>query len=133
MGRKVLHGLADNICQIFLGFQCYEDLPKIEQFGKGRYEIDILTMICKKDGMKIESLAIFGKLQQWFVTQLRKENIHLEEIQGAALVVDVTNIQEIGFWPRKYKYTDFYFECASYINAYGREYTAQDSGKRELV
>ena len=144
MGRKVLKGLAKTLCQIFLGYQCYQDLPEIEQLGKGRYEIDILTMMCKKDGTEIDSLAIAGKLQQWFFTQMEKEKISLGEIRSAALIVEVTDIQEIpyrlpfilslryGFWPRKYKVTDFYFKCVSHINAYGREYTAQDSGSRQL-
>lgn len=141
MGRKVLQGLAKNLCQIFLGYQCYEDLPEIERLGKGRYEIDILTTMCKKDGMKIESLSISEKLQQWFFTQLGKENIPLEEIQRAVLVINVADIQEHPYWlrlrkywfrPRKYKWTEFNFECVSYINAYGCEYTAKDSGQREL-
>ena len=66
MGRKALQGLANNLCQIFLGHQSYDDLPEIERLGKGRYEIDVLTTICKKDGIEIESFAISGKLQQWF-------------------------------------------------------------------
>jgi hypothetical protein len=135
MGRKVLKGLANNLCQIFLGYQCYQDLPEIERLGKGRYEIDILTTICKKDGMEIDSFLVSGKLQQWFFTQVRKEKISLEEIRRAVLIVDVINIQEIPHWLQGHglwKSTDFSFECISYINAFGREYIAQDTGGREL-
>jgi hypothetical protein len=135
MGRKVLQGLANTLCQIFLGYQCQVDLPEIERLGKGRYEIDILTTICKKDGREIDSFLVAGKLQQWFFTQVVKQKISLEKIRRAVLIIDVTNIEEIphmllgyGLW----KSTYFSFECLSYINAFGREYTAQDSGSREL-
>ena len=146
MGRKVLQGLAANICQIFLGYQCYEDLPGLERLGKGRYDIDILTMMCNKDGIEIDSLTIAGKLQQWFFTQLGKENIPLEEIQRAVHTINLTDVRmvpyslllrEHGLWSRRnkrteFKLTNFKFECVSHINAYGREYTAQDFGQREL-
>jgi hypothetical protein len=135
MGRKVLQGLSKNLCQIFLGYQGYEDLPEIKQLGKGRYEIDILTTICKKDGIEIDSFNAAGKLQQWFFTQVEKEKIFLDEIRRAVLIVDVTHIEETqdmlpeyGLW----KSTYFSFECLSYINAFNCEYTAQDSGSREL-
>jgi hypothetical protein len=85
--------------------------------------------------MEIDSFLVAGKLQQWFFTQVGKEKISPEEIRKAVLIVDVTNIQKIPHWllgHGLWKSTDFSFECLSYINAFGREYAAQDSGSREL-
>ena len=142
MGRKILQGLAKNLCQIFLGWQCYYDLPGIERLGKGKYEIDVLTKSCKKDGMEINSLKISEKLQLWFSNRLKVENISLQEIQSATLLIEVTDIQAESYWvrlrwfwlrPRRYNLTIFFFDCHSHICAFGREYKAQDSGQRELV
>jgi hypothetical protein len=134
MSRK-FQGLAKTMCEIFLGHQSYEDLPKFMQLGKGKYEIDILTTISKKDGNDIESFKISEVLQKWFLTRLRMENIPLEKIQKAVLVVEVTEIQErsIGFILERFRLSQITFECTSYINAYDREYFAQDSERKEFV
>ena len=135
MGRKTIQGLAKNLCQIFLGWQSYQDLPAVERMGKGQYEIDILTTLCKKDGVEIGSLDIARKLQEWFSTRLRVENISLEEIKRAILIIDVIYIQERRYWLRlkRYKMSNFMFKCFCHIEAFGRKYTAQDKGQRELV
>ena len=64
-----------------------------------------------------------------------KEKISVEEIRKEVLIVDVTNIEEISHWllgHGLWKSIDFSFKCLSYINAFGCEYIAQDSGHREL-
>ena len=135
MGQKALKGLAVNACRIFLGWQIYKDLPEIERLGKGKYEIGLLTSDCRKDGAVISSLGISGIVGKWFTAQLKVNNITLQEIKRAVLIVDVVDIWEkTHTWGgRENKISCFKFDCSSYIHAYGREYTAQESGQQEFV
>jgi len=143
MGRKVLQGLAKNLCQIFLGWQSYKDLPRIAELGKGEYEIDILKMLCKKDGIEIELFQIAEVLQTWFFARLIRKKIHPEEIKKAILIVKFIDTREGPVWQfrvgdkklrlSKLKSTVLVFECTSHIQAFDREYVAHDTGQRDFV
>jgi len=143
MGRKVLQGFAKNLCQIFLGYQSYNDLPRMAELGKGEYEIDILKMSCKKDGIEIELLATTNVLQTWFFSRLMVEKIHPEQVNKAKLIIKLIDIHEGPLWQfrvgdkkmrlSKLKSTVLVFECTSHIQAFDREYVAHDTGQRDFV
>jgi hypothetical protein len=123
MGRKALQGLAHNACQIFLGYQVYNDLPNLEQLGEGRLCIDILTGDCTKDSLPVGPLAIATLLNDWLSQQLTALGLVAEDIGKANLAVDYTFRKGDGYWHEDtyFPSTRFFFQCSSTIEALGRE------------
>ncbi len=91
MRRKVLQGLANNLCQMFVGYQAYYDvqdiLTPLSQGRRVKLEIDVLTGQCVAEG-EVLPLHISGVMQGWLAEQLRRRKIPAEAIQSATLRVE---------------------------------------------
>ena len=135
MTRKVLHGLAHNMCQIFLGYQIWADLSQLETLGAGRLQLELLSGRCAKDEHLIEPLAIVQKLRDWLEVQLVSNGLKLSDIEEAFLAVDYTVREGAShWWGRGWHRTwDFYFRCRSTIRAFGRDYSSTAEGEKQFA
>ena len=91
MRRKALQGLANNLCQMFVGHQAYNDVQDIlAPLSQGRrvvLEINMLTGQCVAEG-EVLPLPIAGVMQGWLAEQMRRRNIPAEAILNAMLHVE---------------------------------------------
>ena len=91
MRRKALQGLANNLCQMFVGHQAYNDVQDIlAPLSEGRWvvlEISLLTGQCRAVG-ELLPLPIAGVMQGWLAEQLRRQKIPAEAIPSAMLHVE---------------------------------------------
>ena len=99
MRRKVLQGIVNNFCQMFVGWKLYLDMENVllplSQGKKIALEIDILTGQCLADGKVLDSLTIPEEMRSWFAGRLQKYNIPASAIQAASLHVEYTAIPQI--------------------------------------
>lgn len=91
MRRKSLQGLANNLCQMFVGHQAYHDVQDIlTPLSEGRrvvLEIDVLTGQCVAEGAVLP-LHISQVMQDWLAEHLRRQRIPPDAIQAATLRVE---------------------------------------------
>ena len=99
MRRKVLQGIVNNFCQMFVGWKLYQDMENVllplSQGRKVALEIDILTGQCLAEGKVLDSLTIPEEMRSWFAGRLQKYNIPSSAIQAASLYVEYTATPEI--------------------------------------
>ena len=149
MRRKALQGLANNLCQMFVGYQSYYDVQHIlAPLSEGRWvvlEINVLTGQCWAEG-EVLPLHISGVMQSWLAEHLRRQKIPAEAIPSATLRVEYrawhvkyTNPQT--WWDRlreKLGRQSWYFlesetefSCQASLQTSNYEYLSQD-GKTVL-
>ncbi len=91
MRRKSLQGLANNLCQMFVGHQAYYDIQDIltplSQDRRVVLEINVLTGQCLAEEAVLP-LHICGVMQGWLAEQMRRQHIPTEAIQAATLRVE---------------------------------------------
>lgn len=135
MKRKATQGLADNVCQMFLGHQVWDDLPRLEELGGGTLRIEVVSGHCTKDGQHIQPLAIVQKLRDWLEVQLVSNGLDLGDVEEAVLTVDYTVRENAGHrWDRdRHRTWDFHFRCTSTIRAFAREYSSVAEGDYQLA
>lgn len=99
MRRKALQGLANNLCQMFVGHQAYHDVQDILMpLSEGRrivLEINVLTGQCLAEGTVLP-LHMSEVMQGWLAEHLRRQRIPPDAIQAAILRV------EYRAWQMKY-------------------------------
>ena len=91
MRRKALQGLANNLCQMFVGYQSHYDIQDIlTPLSEGRWvvlEINVLTGQCLAEGAVLP-LHISRVMQGWLAEQLRRRKIPAEAVPSATLRVE---------------------------------------------
>src|SRR5436190_23049349 len=89
MRRKRLNHAAQQLGQMFCGWQLHPDKPRLEQLGSGTIEIDALSGQARFKGSSIASLAIAATLKQWLLEDLGRNGIPIEALQEARLTVSI--------------------------------------------
>ena len=130
MGRKILQGLAHDMCQIFLGYQVWDDLSRLERLGGGTLTIELISGHCTKDEEHIEPFAIIEKLRAWLSTQLSSHGLERSDIEEAVLAVDYTVRENAGHWWKRDRHRtwNFHFHCRSTIRGFSRDYSSVADG-----
>ena len=85
--RKRFHHHADNLCQIFCGWQLMFDYPALESLGSGELRIEVLAERCSHNGQPIPPLKIATALNVWLREDLEAHSIPVSSINEAVLVV----------------------------------------------
>jgi hypothetical protein len=85
MKRKRLQHVADNICQIFCGWQLTFDYEELARLGSGTVTIDLKNERCKFNGQPIHNLKIAGAIGAWLVRDLTDNGILADHIQAIVL------------------------------------------------
>ena len=90
--RKVLQGIVNNFCQMFVGYQSYMDvqdtLMPLSQGKLVRLEINVLTGQCVAEGQKLLPLKISEVMRAWFAARLVQHSISPSSIEVAQLTVE---------------------------------------------
>jgi hypothetical protein len=87
---KRLHHAAQQLGQMFCGWQLHWDKPRLATLGSGVLEIDVLTESCAFDGQPIPPLQIAGVLHRWLLADLARYRIPSEAVRRAVLVARLT-------------------------------------------
>ena len=92
MHRKVLQGIVNNFCQMFVGCQSYMDVQEtlmpLSQGELVRLEINVLTGQCVAEGQKLLPLTISEVMGTWFAARLVQHSISPSSIKVAQLTVE---------------------------------------------
>jgi hypothetical protein len=106
MRRKRLQHLAQNLAQMFCGWQLLPDYGILTRLGNGILEIDVLERSCRFNGEPIKPLVMAKVLNSWMQEDLQDHGIPLESIRAAVVQVEFTtrhtNKQQIlsGVWAK---------------------------------
>ena len=85
MRRKKLQNTANELCQMFCGWQLHFDKPVLSILGSGTLSIDAVSAACHFNGRPIETLSIAKALQIWLGEELGRLGLMPEAIQHARL------------------------------------------------
>jgi len=85
MRRKRLQHAADNLCQMFCGWQQASSKHRLVELGSGSLEIDVLSGACRFNGAEIERLPIAYVLGDWLGQDLQAHQIPASSIVEATL------------------------------------------------
>jgi len=117
MRRKVIQDFANVFCQHFIQLPSGYDLAAFVFLGSGRYELNILTGECNRQGLPIPKLQTCDDFKDWLLVQLDKHRIPPEGIKNAILKIDVTvsQLQVRESFGNEFASALFSFVCASEI------------------
>lgn len=90
MRRKRLQHAADNLCQMFCGWQLHSSYPTLEQLGDGTLRVDILQQTASFDEKSVGTLPIIGVLDTWLRADLRSHKIPIEVLRRVILTVQLS-------------------------------------------
>jgi len=93
MRRKRLNHAAQQLCQMFCGWQLHWDKPRLSELGSGTLAIDVLTTTCTFNGAPIDPLKIAAALKAWLSEDLARHSIPFPAIQEARLVARLSLTQ----------------------------------------
>jgi hypothetical protein len=127
--RKVLQHFANVLCQQFLDLGSGHDAATFVHLGSGRYVMDILSMECARDGMRIPSLKVCRQYHEWLCEQLAKHRVPPGLMSAELTVaVAVSNAKVQASYGREFGSADFHFDCRSEIKTDEKAYTCEMSG-----
>jgi hypothetical protein len=93
MRRKRLQHAADNLCQMFCGWQQIWSKHRLVELGSGELEIGVLSGTCRFNGAEVEALPIVAVLGKWLREDLERHHIPesglLEATVRASLTFDL--------------------------------------------
>jgi hypothetical protein len=94
MQRKRLQNAANELCQMFCGWQLRFDKPALSRLGSGILTIDAISAACQFNGQPIETLSIAKALQTWLSEELARLGLAADAIKRAHLeaVLDLSKI-----------------------------------------
>ncbi len=95
MRRKRLQHSADILCHKFCGWELFNDWGVLTQFKSGTITINILSGDCMHNGELIPQMVMANILVKWLENDLDANNIPINEIQEAFLVINFET-EEIG-------------------------------------
>jgi len=88
--RKRLQHVAQNLAQMFCGWQLYRDYGTLTRLGSGALDIDVLGGACRFNGEPIGQFTMVMVLSSWMQEDLQAHSIPLEEILEAKVQVEFT-------------------------------------------
>ena len=95
MKRKRLKHYADIFCDMFMGWRLSDkDIEILQNFGSGKLQLDFLNEKLYFNDSELEiELYILREIAAWFKENLRKDNIDLQKIQEAYLIIDIVAVE----------------------------------------
>jgi hypothetical protein len=88
VARKVFQDFAHVLCQRFIEVPSNKDLVNLVLLGGGTLALDIVTRKATCNRYPIEPLPYAADARGWLDSQMTKQNIPIEELVGASLVVE---------------------------------------------
>ena len=96
MRRKRLTHQADILCHMFRGWQLVNDYRALTELGSGTLSIDFLAEACEHNGKSIPTLSIVRAVSAWWREDLAGNNIPLDDIHEARLIVGLDVSEQEG-------------------------------------
>lgn len=87
---------AQNLCQMFCGYQLMHDYEVLAKLERGILELDALSLDCKHNDNVIERLEMANILHEWLKRDLGDHGVSLSEINRACLVVEFQTDRQVG-------------------------------------
>jgi len=91
MSIKRLKHHAQNLGQMFCGWELMFDYRRLAELERGTLMLNILTEECFYNGEKIEPLKIVLGLRKWMIQDLADNDLDIKEIETAELQVELGN------------------------------------------
>jgi hypothetical protein len=131
MRRKRLKHSAHVLCQIFCGWQLYDDWDTLAERGSGLLVIDLLQGLCRHNDEAIADLHITDVLLAWLVEELQAHNIPLAALEEVRLEVEIA-LQPSHSTPSG-PGTFAHLKCGSHIHAGEVVYTSTFEKEQEWL
>lgn len=95
MSIKRLKHHAQNLGQMFCGWELMFDYKRLAELEKGTLRIDMLKEECFHDGKAIDPLRIVDRLRDWMVRDLDDHNFDMNRLEAVELNVrfDTTRLE----------------------------------------
>ena len=87
MKRKLLNGVANNVCASLTSITFRFRTEGIEYPQRGKWIIDMKKGISKNENGEKLDIPISEELKSWFISELEKMNGTLEDIESAEVVI----------------------------------------------
>ncbi|KRR26865.1 hypothetical protein CQ14_32620 [Bradyrhizobium lablabi] len=124
VARKVFQDFAHVLCQRFIEVPSNKDLVNLVLLGGGTLALDIVMRKATCNRCHIEPLPYAADARGWLDSQMTKQNIPIEELVGATLVVEydvsLSRKPENPVLPM----AKFHFACTGSISSPDRVYTS---------
>lgn len=115
MSIKRLNHHAQNLGQMFCGWQLMFDYKRLADLRNGTLAIDMLSGSCRHNGQKIDGLRIVKRLRNWMLRDLRDHKVDLQRVRRAELEVEFSTRRLPGQQIRKTSWKDvtpFFVQCS---------------------
>lgn len=96
MSIKRLKHHAQNLGQMFCGWELMFDYQRLAELESGLLEIDLLTGTCQHNGSTIDSLRIVGRLCDWMTRDLAEHKVARERLLHVELQVEFATRRQQG-------------------------------------
>jgi len=96
MRRKRLQHVAQNLGQMFCGWQLFQDWSRLSSLGAGIIEMDFRTGLCTHNGVTIPPLTMMEVLGHWLNDDLKSQGLSLESLETATLKVEFSTERHTG-------------------------------------
>ncbi len=90
MSIKRLKHHAQNLGQMFCGWELMFDYHRLEEMEDGVLVLNVLSEECFHNGEKINPLSTVKGLRNWMIQDLENNNLNLDQISKAELQVKFT-------------------------------------------
>jgi hypothetical protein len=138
MSIKRLKHHAQNLGQMFCGWELMFDYKRLAELENGNLFLNVLTGECFHNGNKIEPLKIVTGLRKWLVADLEANKLNINQIECAELSVQFSTIRLKGQKIKKQSWADPtpYFvyctlQCNSRIKTQDREFSSSYHDEEE--
>lgn len=114
MGMKRLKHHAQNLGQMFCGWELMFDYKTLADLKKGILQLNVLTQECLHNGQKIEPLKIVTGMHNWMMQDLKDNNIDASLIETAELTIEFNTNRENGQSEQSSSWADptpFFIKC----------------------
>ena len=89
MRRKRLQHCADILCHKFCGWELVNSYQQLVELGSGQLVVNAISGECRFENEPVQELTIVGALRYWLADDLETNNISVESLKCASLVVDL--------------------------------------------
>ncbi|WP_136810501.1 hypothetical protein [Desulfosediminicola flagellatus] len=96
MSVKRLKHHAQNLGQMFCGWELMFDYKRLAEMEKGTLRIDMLTEECFHDGNAIDPLGIVDRLRDWMIRDLDDHNLDPGRLECVELNIDFKTQRQLG-------------------------------------
>jgi hypothetical protein len=124
VARKVFQDFAHVLCQRFIEVPSNKDLVNLVLLGGGTLAMDIVAQKAICNRCPIEPLPYAADARTWLNSQMTKQNIPIEELVGASLVVEY--VVSLSRKPENpvMPIAEFHFACTGSISSPDRVYAS---------